>query len=203
MVRAAVDLQLPRLENKIPVPPFQSVVLEMSNLQHDPRAAAGIGEAETSFGAPMPGIALCRNAIAQIDRRALEIPVNQLRPTCCEGLRRSSPRPVFFLNQKQLVIERWLESLQSECIRPGTRLSLDDALRLVQGYVEHYNHVRLNSAIGYVTPKDMLAGRQQEIQVDRDRRLEAARKPEESPPAGRMIDEDYFRVRRSDRDNRS
>jgi hypothetical protein len=32
----------------------------------------------------------------------------------------------------------------------------------------------LNSAIGYITPKDMLAGRQQEIQVDRDRKLEAA-----------------------------
>jgi hypothetical protein len=28
----------------------------------------------------------------------------------------------------------------------------------VEGYVEHYNNVRLNSAIGYITPKDMLAG---------------------------------------------
>jgi len=35
---------------------------------------------------------------------------------------------------------------------------------------------RLNSAIGYITPKDMLAGHQQEIQADRDRKLEAARK---------------------------
>ena len=25
-----------------------------------------------------------------------------------------------------------------------------------EGYVEHYNDVRLNSAIGYITPKDML-----------------------------------------------
>ena len=33
----------------------------------------------------------------------------------------------------------------------------------------------LNSAIGYITPKDMLAGHQQEIQADRDRKLEAAR----------------------------
>src|SRR2546422_7174186 len=28
--------------------------------------------------------------------------------------------------------------------RPGTPLSLDDARRLVKGYVEHYNKVRLN-----------------------------------------------------------
>ena len=73
-------------------------------------------------------------------------------------------------------IERWHKSLKGECIRPGTPLSLDDARRLVKGYVEYYNHVRLNSAIGYVTPKDMLAGRQQEIQAERDRKLEAARR---------------------------
>jgi len=48
------------------------------------------------------------------------------------------------------------------CIRPGTPLSLKDAWRLVEGYVEHYNNVRLNSATGYITPKDVLAGRQQE-----------------------------------------
>jgi putative transposase len=36
-------------------------------------------------------------------------------------------------------------------------------------------NVRLNSAIGYIKPKDMLAGRQQEIHADRDRKLEAAR----------------------------
>ena len=63
--------------------------------------------------------------------------------------------------------------MKSECIRPGTPLSLDDALRLVQGYVEHYNNTRLNSAIGYITPKDMLAGRQQEIHATRDRKLAA------------------------------
>jgi transposase InsO family protein len=73
-------------------------------------------------------------------------------------------------------IERWHKSLKGECIRPGTPLSLDDARRLVEGYVEHYNNVRLNSAIGYITPKDMLAGRQQEIHAERDRKLEAARK---------------------------
>jgi len=37
-------------------------------------------------------------------------------------------------------------------------------------------NVRLNSATGYITPKDMLAGRQSEIHAERDRKLEAARK---------------------------
>jgi transposase InsO family protein len=73
-------------------------------------------------------------------------------------------------------IERWHKSLKGECIRPGTPLSLEDARRLVDGYVEHYNNVRLNSAIGYITPKDMLAGRQPEIHAERDRRLEEVRK---------------------------
>ena len=73
-------------------------------------------------------------------------------------------------------IERWHKSLKGECIRPGTPLSLDDAGRLVAGYVEHYNNVRLDSAIGYITPKDMLAGRRDEIHAERDRKLEAARK---------------------------
>src|SRR5437868_2955926 len=35
-------------------------------------------------------------------------------------------------------IERWHKSLKGECIRPGTPLSLGDARRLVEGYVEHY-----------------------------------------------------------------
>ena len=64
---------------------------------------------------------------------------------------------------------------RGECIRPGTPLLLEDARRLVQGYVEHYNNVRLNCAVGYITPKDMLAGRQAEIHAERDRKLEEAR----------------------------
>jgi putative transposase len=56
-------------------------------------------------------------------------------------------------------IERWHKSLKGECIRPETPLSLEDARRLVEGYVDHYNNVQLNSAIGYIRPKDMLNGR--------------------------------------------
>jgi transposase InsO family protein len=72
-------------------------------------------------------------------------------------------------------IERWHQSLKTECIRPGTPLSLDDARRLVARYVAHYNTVRLHSAIGYVTPLNMMEGRQQQILAERDRKLEAAR----------------------------
>lgn len=72
-------------------------------------------------------------------------------------------------------IERWHRSLKSECIRPGTPLSLDDARRLVEGYVGHYNKVRLHSAIGYVTPAAKLAGREPAIFAERDRKLEEAR----------------------------
>ena len=54
-------------------------------------------------------------------------------------------------------LERWHKSLKSECIRPGTPLNLEDARRLVVGYVEHYNTVRLHSAIGYVAPADLPA----------------------------------------------
>jgi putative transposase len=77
-------------------------------------------------------------------------------------------------------IERWHKSLKSECIRPGTPLSLEDARHLVEGYVERYNNVRLNSATGYITPKDVLAGRQQKIHAERDRKLEAARQQRQS-----------------------
>ncbi len=72
-------------------------------------------------------------------------------------------------------LERWHQSLKSECIRPGTPLTLEDARRLIQRYVDHYNTVRLHSAIGFVTPQDMLAGRQAEIHAARDRKLGEAR----------------------------
>jgi transposase InsO family protein len=69
-------------------------------------------------------------------------------------------------------IERWHRSLKSECIRPGTPLSLEDARRLVESYVGHYNDVRLHSAIGYVTPAAKLAGRERAIFAERDRKLD-------------------------------
>ena len=85
---------------------------------------------------------------------------------------RTSP----FYPQSNGKIERWHKSLKSECIRPLTPLTLEDARRLIQSYVDRYNTVRLHSAIGYVTPQDMLEGRQAEIHAARDRKLDEARR---------------------------
>ena len=84
---------------------------------------------------------------------------------------RTSP----FYPQSNGKLERFHKTIKTECIRPGTPLSLDDARRMVEKYIEHYNTVRLHSAIGYVTPSDKLNGRDQEIFKERDRKLEEAR----------------------------
>jgi putative transposase len=72
-------------------------------------------------------------------------------------------------------IERWHKTLKGECIRLKVPLSLDESRVLVADYVDHYNTVRLHSAIGYLTPKDKLEGRDKEIFAARDRKLAAAR----------------------------
>ena len=72
-------------------------------------------------------------------------------------------------------IERWHQSINTECIRKGTPLFLEDAQRLVEQNVNHYNTVRLLSAIGYITPKDKLEGREKEFFAERERKLQEAR----------------------------
>ena len=85
---------------------------------------------------------------------------------------RTSP----FYPQSNGKIERWHKSVKHECIRPLTPLTVDEARRLLQSYVEHYNTMRLHSALGYVTPQDILLGRQAAIHAERDRKLEQARR---------------------------
>src|SRR5438132_5602194 len=60
-------------------------------------------------------------------------------------------------------IERFHRTIKGDCIRTQTPLSLEDARRLVTGYVSRYNDIRLHSAIGYIAPRDMLEGRAKEI----------------------------------------
>jgi putative transposase len=72
-------------------------------------------------------------------------------------------------------LERWHRTLKEQAIRPKTPLSLEQARAVGAEFVEHYNTMRLHSAIGYVTPQAKLEGRAEQIWKDRDAKLEAAR----------------------------
>ena len=78
-------------------------------------------------------------------------------------------------------LERWHASVKQECIRPKCPGSLDEARTQVQAYVDHYNHVRLHSAIDYLTPADKLNGMGPMILEQRDQKLEQARAPTTEP----------------------
>ncbi len=84
---------------------------------------------------------------------------------------RTSP----FYPQSNGKLERFHKTIKQECFRPSVPLSLDDTRRIVENYIDHYNSVRLRSAIGYVTPTDKMCGRDQDIFKERDRKLEEAR----------------------------
>lgn len=71
--------------------------------------------------------------------------------------------------------EAWNKTVKVEAIRPICPHTMEEVITIVGRHVEHYNRVRLHSAIGWVTPADKLAGRESEIWATRDRRLEAAR----------------------------
>ncbi len=49
-------------------------------------------------------------------------------------------------------IERWHQTIKQDCIRPKVPLSLEEARRLVERFVDDYNHRRLHSPMGYVPP---------------------------------------------------
>lgn len=89
---------------------------------------------------------------------------------------RTSP----FYPQSNGKIERWHKSIKSECIRTTTPVSLEDTKKVVERYVDHYNNVRLHSALAFVTPADMMNGREKEIFAERDRKLQEAREARKS-----------------------
>jgi putative transposase len=73
-------------------------------------------------------------------------------------------------------IERFFKTAKEECIRRNSFLSLYDARRIIDRYIEQYNYERLHSAIDYITPYDMLIGRKEQILEEREKKLENARR---------------------------
>jgi transposase InsO family protein len=72
-------------------------------------------------------------------------------------------------------LERWHGSLKQEAVRQAYPATAEEAVRVIERYVQHYNHVRLHSALSYITPADQLAGLGPVIFAERDRKLEEAR----------------------------
>ena len=72
-------------------------------------------------------------------------------------------------------LERFHRTLKEQAIRPKTPLTLQDARRVASEFIDHYNHLRLHSALGFITPKDRLQNRHLQIFADRDKKLESAR----------------------------
>lgn len=90
-----------------------------------------------------------------------------------QGLRHVRTSPYY--PQSNGKIERWHQTIKSECIRPKTPLSLKEARDIVADYVNHYNYERLHSAIGYITPADKLAGNAEAIFASRKQKLMEAK----------------------------
>lgn len=77
-------------------------------------------------------------------------------------------------------LERYHRTIKHDAIRRFDPSDLEQARQVIAVFVDHYDNVRLHSAIGYVTPADMLAGREREIWARRDRKLEEARERRKS-----------------------
>jgi transposase InsO family protein len=73
-------------------------------------------------------------------------------------------------------MERTIKTVKTEGLRPASPGTEPEARRVIAETVRRYNEVRLHGAIGYVTPKDKLAGREKAIFAERDRKIEAARR---------------------------
>lgn len=73
-------------------------------------------------------------------------------------------------------IERFHHSLEDECVRIKSMISLDDARKQIDKYIEHYNNHRLHSSLFYLRPVDFLKGNVDELLAIRQGKLDNATK---------------------------
>ena len=76
-----------------------------------------------------------------------------------------------------------------ECVRPKTPLSMEDAIRETEKYINKYNNERLHGAIGYIAPVDKLEGREQMIFDERKRKLAEAQERRKAKHSTQPCDE--------------
>lgn len=71
-------------------------------------------------------------------------------------------------------LERFHGTIKTEEIRRNSYLSLEDARERIASYIEHYNKVRLHSAIYYLTPEEVLLGWTKARLKERQEKLDKA-----------------------------
>lgn len=72
-------------------------------------------------------------------------------------------------------IERLFRTIKNDFIRRYSFLSVEDARKQINQYIQYYNHKRLHRAIFYVTPFNKMTGRDVEIIKTREEKLAKAR----------------------------
>ena len=72
-------------------------------------------------------------------------------------------------------IERFHKTIKGDHIRQNQYEDPEHMMQSVGTYIEYYNHERLHSAIGYVTPAQKLKGLEKEIFKQREDKLNQAR----------------------------
>lgn len=89
-------------------------------------------------------------------------------------------RTRFYYPQSNGKIERFFQTCKNEAVRKQSYLSMEDLKRQIAEYIERYNNIRLHSSIGYITPNDMLLGRQNAIFEERRAKLKKAQENRKS-----------------------
>lgn len=84
-------------------------------------------------------------------------------------------RTRFYYPQSNGKVERVIQTCKSEAIRRQSYLSLEDLKHQIDQYITLYNTQRLHASIGYITPIDMLNGKQEQIFQQRLEKLVKAR----------------------------
>ena len=85
----------------------------------------------------------------------------------------------FFYPQSNGKIERFYRTCKNELIRRQSFLNLEELEKEIENYIIQYNHHRLHSSIGYITPIDMMNDKQKEIFKERKEKLQRAKESRE------------------------
>lgn len=96
-------------------------------------------------------------------------------------------RTRFYYPQSNGKVERAFLTIKSEGLSRNSVIDLDDLKRQLDAYITYYNTQRLHSALGYITPLDMLCGKQHQIFKTRQIKLrDAAEKRKTAGTASRQ-----------------